>query len=254
MQLRVFWFLIMTALQDEAVQQSGIVFVLYNYGTTHGEFDNMKRFLHVRVGIPLKPIGTHFCYNHSSLRPVVTGFQLFLRGKYRIRMRPHFLEPKEAEQCLQTQYGLPVGPMSANGVWDTSNHQEWLQRLWLKEAVTPTKAADAIVPHKFDCLFGKSKRARDHTGTIRCRVLVEMQVARYEKASRRDKTKVADDVIAIVHASKGRFLKCVRNQWVEVPHEMAREKISHFFRELRATRRMKAESADKATSELSVAC
>merc|ERR1712072_57476 len=107
-------------------------------------------------------------------------------------------------------------------------------------ATATTAASDIILPRKFDVLFGKGK-SREHVGNLRCAYLVEQHQAEYERANRSAKTEIAENIIAMVNESGGRFLKKDRNKcWQEVTHTQAREKVSHFFRRLREVQKTTA--------------
>ena len=84
-------------------------------------------------------------------------------------------------------------------------------------------------------LLGKGKNTREHTGNLRAVHLVEMHREKYENANKFHKTEIAERIVSIIHESHGRFLKWEGNDgWVEVKHNEAREKISHFFRHMRS--------------------
>jgi hypothetical protein len=129
-------------------------------------------------------------------------------------------------------------------------HLQWLERILQRNpphdtqnvdkddgntVITPSTIATTtmIVPGKFDVLFGKSKQCRQHTGNLRCQVLIEMNMSRYEQATKVQKSLIADEIIAIVHESKGRFLKQHKDKWVEVSQSVAKDKVAHFFRNRR---------------------
>merc|ERR1712072_1480247 len=110
-------------------------------------------------------------------------------------------------------------------------------------ATATTAASDIILPRKFDVLFGKGK-SREHVGNLRCAYLVEQHQAEYERANRSGKTQIAENIIAMVNESGGRFLKKDGNKcWREVTHTQAREKVSHFFRRLREVQKTESSSS-----------
>jgi hypothetical protein len=96
-----------------------------------------------------------------------------------------------------------------------------------------------IAPRRFDVLFGKGRVLREYTGNVRANVLVAMFRPKYEQADKHEKTDIAKRVVNIIHESNGRFLKFEENEgcWVEVEDGMAREKISHIFRNQRDRKR-----------------
>jgi len=93
-----------------------------------------------------------------------------------------------------------------------------------------------MVPGRFDVLFGQNKNIRKHTGNLRALHLVEMHWMEYEQANKYQKTEIADRIVNIVYESQGRFLKWEKDHggWVQVDHDVAREKVSHYFRYMRS--------------------
>ena len=96
-----------------------------------------------------------------------------------------------------------------------------------------------IAPHRFDVLFGKGKFLREYTGNVRANGLVAMYRPKYEQADKHEKTDIAKHIVNIIHESHGRFLKFEESEgcWMEVENGMAREKISHIFRNQRDRKR-----------------
>jgi hypothetical protein len=94
-----------------------------------------------------------------------------------------------------------------------------------------------IAPRRFDVLFGKGRVLREYTGNVRANVLVAMFRPKYEQAHKHEK--IAKHIVDIIHESHGRFLKFEESEgcWVEVEKGMAREKISHIFRNQRGRKR-----------------
>ncbi|OEU14906.1 hypothetical protein FRACYDRAFT_269706 [Fragilariopsis cylindrus CCMP1102] len=63
-----------------------------------------------------------------------------------------------------------------------------------------------------------------------------MHQLEYEKCSKSEKTELAKRIVTMIKECNGRFLKKDRKLgWQEVTDSQAREKVSHFFRHLRAT-------------------
>jgi hypothetical protein len=135
---------------------------------------------------------------------------------------------------LQT-YGIPtqVLPLDENYNIKLDHHLDWVERRKALEASSGEKEDFVLIPRRFDVLFGKGKNIAEHTGNLRAGLVVEMNRSRYEKATKFEKTQVAERIVHLIHLSYGRFLKKEKFGWVEVSDDAAREKISHFFRRLR---------------------
>jgi hypothetical protein len=104
----------------------------------------------------------------------------------------------------------------------------------------PTTTAGAVVisfitPCRLDVLFGKGRAYREHAGNVRANNLVAMALPKYEQACKYEKTDMARLIVNMINESHGRFLKFDENGgcWVEVEDDVAREKISHIFRNRR---------------------
>ena len=141
---------------------------------------------------------------------------------------------QEYQYELQT-YGIPTQmlPFDSTGAEILFElHRQWLQ----KQRYQETSSKEYImVPRRFDVLFGKGKTISEHTGNLRAAHLVEMYRQKYELANKFEKTEIAERIVGIIHESYGRFLKLEEGGWVEVDHDTARNKISHFFRRMRET-------------------
>ena len=117
------------------------------------------------------------------------------------------------------------------------------------EAVKPSDVP-IEAPTTHDVLFGRGKNTREHSGNLRCNLLIEMYAEQYESANKVQKTVIAERIVAMVHESLGRFLKQEANKgWVEVSDDAAREKISHFFRFQRSKRVSNGESQDTKSAQ-----
>jgi hypothetical protein len=209
--------------------------------------DDGRKYHRVIQALPKKVVALHYCYNNNKVLAALTGFQLLVfNDSRRFRLRKHTGDLAHIHFELQT-FGIPIqdSPMQENGNLFTEKHLEWVQQQeqWEREAdmrinsdSSATRFALILVPRKFDVLFGKDKTALSHPGNLRCQLIVEMHQDLYEAVGRREKTKVADRVLQIIHDSKGRFLKRAKLGWEEVDHAIARGKVSHYFRGLRETR------------------
>ena len=83
-------------------------------------------------------------------------------------------------------------------------------------------------------LFGKGHL--DHYGNLRFRQLIYELSPDYELADRHGKTELAERVVRSVKQGGGRFLKKGAAGWAIASDEVAREKASHRFRQIRGKR------------------
>jgi hypothetical protein len=158
---------------------------------------------------------------------------------------------KEVQQKLATFGILPQSlPVSVDGELKLENHREWLRMRWVVEGVEEdldeTKSS-IITPSRHDILFGRGRRIRDNPGNLGLLFLVEQERSVYEATDRREKTRIALVIVRMLKAKRSRFLKKnASGIWKEVDEDMAREKVSHAFRTMRAPPKQKLESTTKA--------
>lgn len=215
----------------------GVVGIIYHLGASlgHEALYGLRNLAKLRAATPKKVVGIHYCYNDPWARPIVALVSLFLNKDERARFRTHFGSIESILVELHN-YGIPMegNPILPNGGVSLEWHREWLQLQRQQEENSGFDSEKINAPHRFDVLFGKSKRAREHTGNLRAQQLVEMHREKYESAGKFEKTVIAERIVTMIHNSHGRFLKWEDCGWFEVSNEDARDKISHFFRNKRA--------------------
>jgi hypothetical protein len=152
--------------------------------------------------------------------------------------KPLTIEPSASATPLGELFGKDHGAASPS--FGIAKGSSCSTRLYENKDPLPfflPRIAKAFVnaPSRFDVLFGKGKALREHTGNVRANHLVAMYRPKYEQADKYDKTEIAKRLVNVIHESGGRFLKFDENEgcWVTVGHGMAREKISHIFRNQR---------------------
>ncbi|KAL3937354.1 MAG: hypothetical protein SGARI_002153 [Bacillariaceae sp.] len=211
--------------------------------------DEVARELHrVRETLPKKLVGLHFCSCNEEIKSTAAQTTMCLMNReMRLHFRPHFCEtPKEVAFELQT-YGIPITEEHlTDSTVAVDWHKEWLAiRHSQEQEASAESDKGVIIPRRFDVLFGRGKTTREHSGNLRCNLLIEMYADQYEQANKVQKTIIAERIVAMVHESLGRFLKQEANKgWVEVSDEAAREKISHFFRFQRSKRVSNGDTQD----------
>jgi len=95
------------------------------------------------------------------------------------------------------------------------------------------------VPGELDILLGRGRGAQNHAGNVHYRHVVEMFRKRYEQMNQKgSKTKLIRDVVAVIYDNGGRFLKQEgkSGRWIPIHPDVARDKVSHSFRNLKRLR------------------
>jgi hypothetical protein len=154
---------------------------------------------------------------------------------------------KEVQQKLATFGILPQSlPLSADGELKLENHQEWLQMRRVVEGELGETKSSIITPSRYDILFGRGRPIRENPGNLGLLFLVEQKRSVYEATDKQEKTRIALEIVRMLKAKPSRFLKKnASGIWKEVDEDMAREKVSHAFRTMRAPKQ-KVESTTKA--------
>jgi len=96
----------------------------------------------------------------------------------------------------------------------------------------PYSMEPVLVPGELDILLGRGRGAQNHKGNIHYRQVVETFRARYEQIPQKGaKTQLIREVVAVIYDNGGRFLKQDSyGRWIPVDPEVARDKVSHSFR------------------------
>jgi hypothetical protein len=89
-----------------------------------------------------------------------------------------------------------------------------------------------LVPREADILLGRGRGAQNHKGNVHYRCVVESFRHRYEKIPQKGaKTQLIREIVDCIHNKGGRFLKQdAYGRWIPVDPEVARDKVSHSFR------------------------
>jgi hypothetical protein len=114
------------------------------------------------------------------------------------------------------------------------------------EAVEPTLDANTVDSHTIvpsptdvDVLLGRGRAVQNHVGNLRLREVIDAHQEVYNNARASQKTEIAELVVHYIRRLNGRFLKVGDAGWEEVEDVIAREKISHTFRDRRRTMKHK---------------
>lgn len=99
-----------------------------------------------------------------------------------------------------------------------------------RQEVDSAKESRIVVPAHADVLFGRGKPFREHIGNMGLFDLLDANLMRYEVVTMREKSRIIAEMVDLIKAEHGRFLKQEGHAWVEVDDKMAREKVSHAFR------------------------
>jgi hypothetical protein len=228
--------------EDEESQKRGIVCVLYTLDSKLKSSETNGNIWWAAasnlVSLPIRVSSFHHCYG-SYIGPMMKIASGIVNSFTRARMRTHQGSHSECQYKLMT-FGIPVKefPVTTQGQLKTGKHKGWVERRKQKENYL--KANDVQVgavdlPIKYDVLLGKGMPCQEHAGNKHLHETVAMCYEEYDYAKRDRKTEIAEELVALVNQSSGRFLKRdeASGMWVEVPLREAREKVCHGFRRKR---------------------
>ena len=256
--LQMFWYNMMTMLEDEETQKSGVILVMYATGDTadlfhtspnHPMYEAFWKWPRIFPYVPHRIEAIHFWYDDPSVKPLLAVMQMGAGPYYRQRLRVHYTSSvQEGIYSLMT-YGIPTHdiPLGNNGdVVKTKYHTNWLKRrrtkeLWQKEQLEKgAKAGEEKefpgieIPSRKDVLLGRGRPINEHAGNRSLHETIKSFRNEYDTAKGKGtKSTIAQRIVDLVHQSGGRFLK--RNDqldgwWEEVTNEVALDKVCHGFR------------------------
>jgi hypothetical protein len=142
-------------------------------------------------------------------------------------------------------YGIPdqAVPLSKDGEIKLKSHIEWIKMQKKREEYAREGVVAEMIelPSHTDFLIGRGKPTQGHICNMRLHAIIDDSLPRYEEASKREKTVIAGDIVAMIKAGgSGRFLSQETGVWMEVPDDVARGKVSQLFR---SRRKLKAHNA-----------
>ncbi len=132
-------------------------------------------------------------------------------------------------------------PINTNsGTRKTKQHLKWLELRQMKDdAIRSGKKFDGIdCPELKDVLFGRGRPIMRHPGNVVFRSILESRLKEYNEApTKKEKTEIAWAVVRQIKSWSWRFLReDTRGWWVEVSDDVARQKVSIGFRDVRKTK------------------
>eukprot|EP00980_Cylindrotheca_fusiformis_P012259 scaffold2995_cov130-Cylindrotheca_fusiformis.AAC.4 len=238
-------YLVSTVMEDEETQKKGVVFVA-NVSGVSARHEQCHRKLAMRLlaladFFPTRVACLHFCYNSSSrFAPILLSVLASAATSIlRVRIRTHDGSHTEWLYKLMS-FGIPIQefPFTEDGGIQLANHVNWLEKRRKKEEYlrkNPPVEGAVDLPSNHDVLWGRGKQVFQHAGNRLFHELVDAYGDQYNRLSKDGKTKLADQIVAVVHGYSGRFRKLNEaRMWVEVSNLEAREKVTHRFRHNRA--------------------
>ena len=210
--------------------------------------------------VPLRTEAIHFCFDSLLWETFFSFFKISLNlfsqmrtrshyGEFSISLSPELLVLKfYLNLCIATllgsrvecmfelmSYGIPTDsfPLAADGSIDKKFHLQYWEKRRLQERNTRKTVQVTGVPSRYDVLFGTGRTVLMHIGNVRYRKLIEDCYDTYETSTYSQRKQITEEILDIIRASGGRFLKDDGMGWCEVDEAVARQKVSNAFRSVR---------------------
>ena len=164
------------------------------------------------------------------------------RGGEKVPQRPQATsessEETETNECRSGEFqrsgvlekSYPVLATSivleTNSVLEPASHS-------LAESSDVPNSGKIESPRPYDVLFGRGKPYQIHKGNRRLHRIVAAHKPRYLKSKQNKKCEIAKMILRLVKEGNSEPVRFLRREgyfWVEVPYEVAREKVSHALR------------------------
>jgi hypothetical protein len=99
--MRSFWYMAMTALEDEETQKQGIVFLSYAVGQPVLQRSGVFKLSNIFSVLPLRIVGIHVCVDDPKARLLATFATLLIESRHRVRFRCHCGKQTKSFPVLQ---------------------------------------------------------------------------------------------------------------------------------------------------------
>ncbi|KAG7369583.1 hypothetical protein IV203_027329 [Nitzschia inconspicua] len=179
------------------------------------------------------------------------SFPISPSGEVDLSGHVHFLEQRRLQEEMEIQseavsnverqsdHFLSSSPEPDAMILDPNSCDE------LRHKLKPwqTEYSPIIVPGELDIIFGRGKGYQNHKGNVRYRHIVETKRPLYEALStKKEKTQLIKDVVKSIYDGGGRFLRQdPLGRWIPIDQEVARDKVSHSFRNQKRLSQIKAD-------------
>lgn len=238
---RIYFYLL--GCQDEETEKRGQVGLFFKVKDMNfksnagvGAFLRLLRFLD---DFPVRQDATHkFMENEPGLMGKVVDFAFnFWNPETQARTRVHKGTYHDWNTTLMS-FGIPhdVIPFTQSHKVKTKNHLDYLAMRARAEEILASPAGltkDQLIdlPSRKDVLLGKGRPIQFSSGNQGLITIVDGYLDQYHTQSTKlEKTALATQIVRMLQASGVRFLSKEQGIWMEVPNDMARDKVSHMFR------------------------
>jgi len=259
-RMRVSFYLRMIAIEDLDFQRNGMVIIVSSaeFGSSFELDFNGWREGAIRSGeqteaLPGSLQGLHICFPRdrsfrsflfSSLIKITISV---LNPLLKVRVRIH--RGETMEECMKrlqsfgiTAAAIPKSPQENEYQTKLLQSRRNLERKRKESKVEDVESTDqqnppcddfgewVCGPSKYDVILGRGQKCNLHPGNVRLRKLVDEAKHLYEQSEKREKGVMIARMVQAIQ-QQGRFLHESDIGWAEVTDKVARQKVSHTFRD-----------------------
>jgi hypothetical protein len=161
-----------------------------------------------------------------------TTFPVSLGGHITVDTHKQWCAERQRMECPPSE--SPDEPYASNGEGGNSSNDN--------------KGGRTVLPVAKDVLLGRGRPFQEHPGNLGYAHMIESNRSRYDLCKKLEKTALTKEIVQLVHKSGGRFLKQDGSNWIQVTDLVARDKVSHGFRNRRAVTTAKEVTTTHAAS------
>ncbi|KAG7366859.1 hypothetical protein IV203_029529 [Nitzschia inconspicua] len=231
---RIFFYLCSLAAKDVENQKRGLVVIKSSIGQRNFFAERMLKVVVLLNCIPIKLRGIHCCYDSPFVHGVINASTFIMKRKDLVRLRFHYGSLLEAFYNLMGYGIVGIIPVGNDGKIKREIMKQWIRRRLAEEGSQPQEI-ETVVPNPEDVLLGRGKKVQSFPGNLKFREEIESNRHTYDMSSKFEKSVMIEIVLRRVKDTGGRFLQHGASGYFEVDDDVARKKISHAWRNLRAS-------------------
>lgn len=244
-ELRMRYYIVMSALENEEFQLSKNVAVVFSVGDMKDRFDG-KGFFETTTfsfALPQCKASIHLCTDEVGAYLIQGAILKGVPLNIRSRCRLHFGSQTECLYHLST-FGIPPDVLPVDPSTDKislKRHLEWVESRYVIEkhrrtlpTIVTSKRQNIMNAGDNDVLVGTGKPS-NNMGNKRLRSFVKEWSQAYGNGTKEARKELVDCVTISIRQSGGRFLKehtvdGWKTFWKEMPEDQIRKNVSQAFR------------------------
>jgi len=236
-KIKVLMYVIQVVSEDEETQKQGCVFLFWPLDSKC----TVSREVNYAVQVaPIRFSSFHFMlYDTTRFRKLGALQLLAMSRESRARSRFHFGSIQKCQQEI-TAYGISSNflPITNTGNIKNLNHLKWVTFRQAQETAIEhgIEFNGIYCPSVKDVLTGKGPHVSSNPANVAYRKIMEKRFLEHRDALTAErKTMISREIVDELVQSGGRFLVREKCWWASSDRDVAREKVSVAFRDMRKT-------------------